>query len=250
MAPSSHRSLYQLPKKQLDRIERRQHYDKMKTVLGGPGGASSTAAASTGSATGNAAVVASSTTTTTTTTTTNGAATTHHSPPKQQQQHHYRPQPPLILMHGAPEVAALPLLRPFQIKKPSESTIVNTIINEQHAADTLAAILKQEEKLRSDLSDLQKPKNENKDSNNGGKKNNESSGGWGAAIGRSSAIAKGGAGKQPSSNNKKTSRKQNIAANSNSDQIKVIESQMSTIAQTIHQCRSNLGQFAGWTKAM
>lgn len=151
-----------------------------------------------------------------------------------QQQLVQQQQQQIITTHGALEVAALPLLLPFQIKKPNESTIINTIINEQHAADTLAAVLKQEERLRSEL---QKAKN--KDDDAGGKKP-----GGDTNDGKKNASVPATKGKS-----KKNSKK-NSSNNANSEQVKEIERKHVAAALTIQQCRVNLGQFAGWTKAM
>ena len=51
--------------------------------------------------------------------------------------------------------ASLPLLQPFQIKKPSESHIINTLIHEQHAAKLLELKIDEEQKLRGELKKAQ-----------------------------------------------------------------------------------------------
>ena len=180
MATSTNRKLlYQLPQKQIHRAERRQNYDKSKS---------------------NVLV------------TTRGAAVSATAA---------APTPPVqrIATHAPSDVASLPLLRPFHIKNVVDSPVVNTIINEQHAADTLVAMMKHEESLRAEL---QKARNEPS-----------------AADDDKKSGAK-------SKSSKKSSRKSNSGANS--DRAKDLELQIETVTVTLHQCRQNLVQFAGWTK--
>ncbi|KAL7525242.1 hypothetical protein ACHAXR_000916, partial [Thalassiosira sp. AJA248-18] len=201
---------YQLPQKQIDRAARRQQYDMTKHPIPLP--------QQTRGAT-NAAIIVRD----------GSVAVANAAAAVQQQQ--------IIMTHSAADVAALPLLQPFQIKKPAESSIINTIINEQHAADTLAAVLKQEGKLQKDL---QKAKSENaKEAENNDK----------IKAAAAAATATG------NNNNKATTTKKSKKFKKNSNnvdsaKVKEIESKIETIALTIQQCRLSLSQFAGWTKAM
>ena len=113
------------------------------------------------------------------------------------------------------DIARLPLLVPFQIQNPSTSNVVTTLMNEQTTADTLAALIKKEEKLRSEL---QKAKggDDDKDGKRGGK-------------------AKKG---------KKAS------SSANATKIKELEQQIDTMQLTLHQIRQNLTQYCNWTVGM
>jgi hypothetical protein len=63
-----------------------------------------------------------------------------------------------------PEYAAnLPLLLPFEIRNPSESVLIQAIVNEQHASDALMAAMKCEETLRTELQKATLSSSENKD---------------------------------------------------------------------------------------
>ena len=147
------------------------------------------------------------------------------------------------------EVAALPLLLPFQIKNPSESIITSTLLNEQHAFDTLTLALNQEKKLRTDL---QKAKNNADDKTSNSKdednnNNNNNSNTNKLIVGKSSlkaitAAAGGGGGKK--------SKKSKKNANVDSAKVKVIEAKIDTITVHIANCRASLAQFTNWTKAM
>ena len=114
------------------------------------------------------------------------------------------------------DIARLPLLEPFQIQNSSTSNVVTTLMNEQTTADTLAALMKKEEKLRSEL---QKARggDDDKDGKKGGK-------------------AKRGKGKGASS--------------ANAAKIKELEQQIDTMQLTLHQIRQNLTQYCNWTVGM
>ncbi|EJK76033.1 hypothetical protein THAOC_02224 [Thalassiosira oceanica] len=114
------------------------------------------------------------------------------------------------------DMARLPLLQPFQIQNPSTSNVVTTLMNEQTTADTLAALIKKEEKLRSEL---QKAKggDDDKDGKKGGK----------AKKGKSKA-----------------------SSSANAAKIKELEQQIDTMQLTLHQIRQNLTQYCNWTVGM
>jgi len=207
------RRLYQLPQKQIERAERRQNYDRMKL----DNSLNPTTATTTNAVVGTISANANNNTASLLQT-----AITTMTQPKQPQA--------IIATHFPVDIASLPLLQPFQIKKPAESSIVNTIINEQHANDTLTVMMNQEEKLRGDL---QKAKNEDS-------KDNEDSNNDSTKAGKSTGNAK--------KSYKKSTKKQSNAANI--QKIKEIECQIDTVSLTLHQCRQNLAQFTGWTKAM
>ena len=138
-------------------------------------------------------------------------------------------------------VASLPLLEPFRIRKPGQSTMVNALVNELQASETLEAMIKQEEKLRGDL---QKARNESSSStaatDDGSSNSNNVNGGGNDNSAKGKSVSK-------SKSSKKSSRNK---SNANSERVKDIESKIETTAKVILQCRQNLAQFEGWTKSM
>jgi hypothetical protein len=64
---------------------------------------------------------------------------------------------------GPEDVANLPLLLPFEIRNPSESVLIQAIVNEQHASDALVAAMECEETLRTELQKATFSPSENKD---------------------------------------------------------------------------------------
>ncbi len=129
--------------------------------------------------------------------------------------------------YGAADVANLPLLLPFQIRIPAESALIASIMNEQQASITLAAAMKREEKLRTDLqkaasSSSSDDKNELATKNKGGSRN--------AAI-----IA----------NSKKRGRSVATVA-----VMKTIQNQIQAQQHVVAQCQQNLVTVTTCTRAM
>ena len=153
----------------------------------------------------------------------------------------------VIVSHTAEQIASLPLLAPFKIKNPNESTIVNTIINEQHAYDSMLAYVQREEELRSELQKVKSGNNE--DSNKDGEKNKDADGSNSKALVTTSNSnnnnnAKGGKKKR------KQQKLKELESNIDTTKVKELESQIDLISLAVNQQRVNLEQFANWTKAM
>ena len=130
----------------------------------------------------------------------------------------------------AEEIATLPLIKPFQIKNPTQSTIINTIINEQHTHDSLLLLIQQKEKLHKESlkienDDLKEQKKDNKSSNKG------------------VLVSKGGGGGGGKKNKIQLSKEA-------IQQMKDIDTQIEIIQRTIDEQRQVLVQFTNWTKAM
>lgn len=154
----------------------------------------------------------------------------------------------VIVSHTAEQIASLPLLAPFKIKNPNESTIVNTIINEQHAYDSMLAYVQREEELRSELQKVKSGNNE--DSNKDGEKNNKDADGSNSKAlvttsnSNNNNNAKGGKKKR------KQQKLKELESNIDTTKVKELESQIDLISLAVNQQRVNLEQFANWTKAM
>ncbi|KAL7550086.1 hypothetical protein ACHAWF_013319, partial [Thalassiosira exigua] len=151
----------------------------------------------------------------------------------------------LVVPHDPNEIAALPLLRPFRIRRPEESSIVHTVINEQHAADTLAAVMAEEGKLRADLLKAQggKDDKDERDERGGGKQGGSDKGKDGGKGGKPPAASGGG------KRSKKLSRRM-ASDPERLEKVRELESQVEAASLAVHQCRQSLAQFAGWTHAM
>ena len=136
----------------------------------------------------------------------------------------------IMTVATAEEIATLPLIKPFQIKNPSQSTIINTIINEQHTHDSLLLLIQQREKLHKESlkienDDVKEQKKDNKSSNKG------------------VLVSKGGGGGGGKKNKIQLSKEA-------IQQMKDIDNQIEIIQRTIDEQRQVLVQFTNWTKAM
>lgn len=136
----------------------------------------------------------------------------------------------IMTVATAEEIATLPLIKPFQIKNPAQSTIINTIINEQHTHDSLLLLIQQREKLHKESlkienDDVKEQKKDNKSSNKG------------------VLVSKGGGGGGGKKNKIQLSKEA-------IQQMKDIDNQIEIIQRTIDEQRQVLVQFTNWTKAM
>lgn len=130
---------------------------------------------------------------------------------------------PAAGFHSVSDVAILPLLKQFQVIKP-QSPLIQAIINEQQAADTVNAIQKQEEKLRNELKkECAKQEDDEKDNANG--------------TGNANANATNGP-----SLKKKSSKKAKSKSKAESKKIADLEGQIDTLSKAYAQARQQLDQ--------
>lgn len=138
-----------------------------------------------------------------------------------------------MVSYGVIDVANLPLLVPFQIRNPSESMIVQAIMNEQHASDALAAAMMTEESLRNEL---QKAASSSTSSSSDDKDDNATKN---ASAG--SAVTKKGV-----ANN----AKKKVKSATTILLMKKIESEINSQIHIVAQCQHRLATAANWTRAM
>jgi hypothetical protein len=134
-----------------------------------------------------------------------------------------------MVSYGPSDVANLPLLLPFAFKNPSESIIIRSIMNEQHAADALANAKKREETLRVELQKAKSSGDQQDNAEVGGNRKSASAapGGGGALV-----VAK----KNPKS-------KQQVA------RIRDIEYQIDCAVRAVAECRTKLNDSSTWTRS-
>ena len=164
---------------------------------------------------------------------------------KQKQQ-----QPQAVTLCTPQDIASLPLLQPFNIRNTNQSTIINTIINEQHSNDSLLSVLKREEELRKELALLKDGKSK-KDSKDDDKKDGKDAKDDSKDVveekdvnGRAAALsnAKGG-----SKKDKKAAKKKKLSPKEEA-KVKELEMNIDAINMLVKQQRESLAQFANWTK--
>jgi len=165
---------------------------------------------------------------------------------KQQKQQ----QPQAVTLCTPQDIASLPLLQPFNIRNTNQSTIINTIINEQHSNDSLLSVLKREEELRKELALLKDGKSK-KDSKDDDKKDGKDAKDDSKDVveekdvnGRAAALsnAKGG-----SKKDKKAAKKKKLSPKEEA-KVKELEMNIDAINMLVKQQRESLAQFANWTK--
>jgi len=159
-------------------------------------------------------------------------------------------QPQAVTLCTPQDIASLPLLQPFNIRNTNQSTIINTIINEQHSNDSLLSVLKREEELRKELALLKDGKSK-KDSKDDDKKDGKDAKDDSKDVveekdvnGRAAALsnAKGG-----SKKDKKAAKKKKLSPKEEA-KVKELEMNIDAINMLVKQQRESLAQFANWTK--
>jgi len=167
-----------------------------------------------------------------------------------QQQKQQQQQPQAVTLCTPQDIASLPLLQPFNIRNTNQSTIINTIINEQHSNDSLLSVLKREEELRKELA-LFKDGKSKKDSKDDDKKDGKDAKDDSKDVseekdvnGRAAALsnAKGG-----SKRDKKAAKKKKLSPKEEA-KVKELEMNIDAINMLVKQQRESLAQFANWTK--
>jgi len=169
---------------------------------------------------------------------------------QQQIQTTKKQQPQAVTLCTPQDIASLPLLQPFNIRNTNQSTIINTIINEQHSNDSLLSVLKREEELRKELALLKDGKSK-KDSKDDDKKDGKDAKDDSKDVveekdvnGRAAALsnAKGG-----SKKDKKAAKKKKLSPKEEA-KVKELEMNIDAINMLVKQQRESLAQFANWTK--
>ena len=170
---------------------------------------------------------------------------------KQQQQ---KQQPQAVTLCTPQDIASLPLLQPFNIRNTNQSTIINTIINEQHSNDSLLSVLKREEELRKELDNVKFGKSSNKkddkkDSKDEGKDKDKETKDDSKDVaeekdvnGRAAALSNA-----KSKKDKKAAKKKKLSPKEEA-KVKELEMNIDAINMLVKQQRESLAQFANWTK--
>ena len=167
---------------------------------------------------------------------------------KQQQK---QQQPQAVTLCTPQDIASLPLLQPFNIRNTNQSTIINTIINEQHSNDSLLSVLKREEELRKELDNVKfgksgNKKDDKKDSKDDGKDAKEDDKEKEVeekdVNGRAAALSNA-----KSKKDKKAAKKKKLSPKEEA-RVKELEMNIDAINMLVKQQRESLAQFANWTK--
>lgn len=170
---------------------------------------------------------------------------------KQQQK---QQQPQAVTLCTPQDIASLPLLQPFNIRNTNQSTIINTIINEQHSNDSLLSVLKREEELRKELDNVKfgksgNKKDDKKDSKDEGKDKDKETKDDSKDVaeekdvnGRAAALSNA-----KSKKDKKAAKKKKLSPKEEA-KVKELEMNIDAINMLVKQQRESLAQFANWTK--